>query len=211
MADQLFVEYKENLLRGVAPDITTVAVVWYLIDEGTWVPDPASAGDSLLSDRTGEPILMESGELGTKTIAGALFDAADPTLFDPGGGVTGESLILCTKPKAVNAVTAVDTTNDTFTVSGDHSADFPEDSRFDKTATAAATYTVDSVTVDGTPDTIITVHEDITDATVDGNLESVDESLARLIAYIDQASELPITQDGTDDSITHNASGIFQL
>lgn len=134
MANALYPKFKEALLKADI-DLENVDIRWWVIDTGAYT---YNAAHDFLDDVASGSRLANSANLASKTFTNGLFDAADPALTDPGGGATGEALIL--------------------------------------------------------------YHHTGTDST------------ARLIAYFDTGvTGLPITLDGTNDTIQHNASGIFQL
>jgi hypothetical protein len=84
------------------------------------------------------------------------------------------------------AITAVNTSTETLGVSGDYVKQFTNLSSFDISGSTGndGTYTVSSVSYDSDTDvTSIVVNEDITDATVDGNIENfiVDSQTVELV------------------------------
>lgn len=134
MANQLMPKFKEALLKADI-DLENDDIRWVLIDTGAYT---FSSAHDFLADVASGARLATSGALGSKTFTNGLFDAADPSLTDPGGGATAEAMYL-----------------------------------YKHTGS---------------------------DAT------------ALLIAWFDTGvTGLPLTLDGTNDSIQHNASGIFQL
>lgn len=217
MADRKFETYTEGLMQGSAPDLSTLGLRLALIDTGTHDPDSSRTGDQFLSDITAGGILTETDDLANVTIgtvAASTLDADDPTLPDPGGGATGEEVLLYARSTTTTSVAGVDTTADTFTFSGDVTADFPQGTRFEISGSTGndGSYTVSSTSYDSTADTTtVSVYESIGDGTADGSATHVDASAARLIGVYDSPAELPITLDGADDSITLNGSGIFTL
>lgn len=214
MADRKFHNYTENVLAGTAPDLSTLGLRWALIDTATHDPDTTNTGNTFISDITNGAILTETDDLANVTIgtvSASTVDADNPTLPDPGGGETGEELVLYARSTTTNSVTGVDTGANSFDFAGDVAEDFPDGTRFEISGSTGndGTYTVASTT--GTSPTVVSVEEDVTDSTADGTATSVDASAARLILVVDSASELPVTLDGTDDTISHSASGIFTL
>lgn len=134
MANALYPKAAEQLWQG-GINLSSGSVKWVLVDLGTYT---YSATHEFLSSIPSGARLATSAALASKTFTNGVFDAADPTLTDPGGGATGEALVLF-----------IDTGSDT---------------------------------------------------------------TSRLILFLDTGvTGLPMTLDGTNDTIQHNASGIAAL
>lgn len=76
MASVLYPKFKEALLKG-SVDLTTVTVKAVLIDSAD---ETYNAADEFLSDITAGGIVGTAQTLGSKTVTGGVFDAADITL-----------------------------------------------------------------------------------------------------------------------------------
>lgn len=134
MANALYPKAKEQMLQG-GINLSTGNIKCVIVDTGTYT---YSAAHEFLSDIPSGARLATTGNLASKTFTNGVFDAADPALTDPGGGATGEALVI-----------------------------------YIDTGSAAT---------------------------------------SRLIAYFDTGvTGLPMTLDGTNDTVQFNASGIFAL
>lgn len=138
MATRKYRKFVHALVTGGAnvPNLGSAELKWALIDSGEVQADTTITGHEYLSD-IAAGVLTTTPALSNVTVTDALVDADDVTLPDPGGGATGEYLVLY-----------ADT---------------------------------------GNPAT------------------------SRLILCSDDATNLPITLDGTDDEIQHNVQGITQF
>lgn len=96
MANRLFRTYVHALMSGGAniPDLDTADIRCVLVDVGTHDPDTAITGDEFLSDIPGGARLAVTANLASKTVVDGVFDAADISVPDAGGGATGEELII---------------------------------------------------------------------------------------------------------------------
>jgi len=89
MANAIYPEYKDAIMGGGAnTDLLAGNVKVMLVDTGTYTYD---AADVFESDITG--IVGETANLGTKTLTGGVFDAADTTATAV-SGATVEALIV---------------------------------------------------------------------------------------------------------------------
>lgn len=90
MTNALFDSYKEVLLGGSAPDLTSATVKVALVDHAVVTPDVATHDfyDDISSAVVGTP-----QTLGSKTITDGVFDAADIT-FPTVSGASCESLVI---------------------------------------------------------------------------------------------------------------------
>jgi Ethanolamine utilization protein EutJ (predicted chaperonin) len=95
MANAVFTKYKQALLSGGAniPDLDSATIKAAIIDTAIDTPNTGAAGDEYLSD-VSAAVIATSAALANKTVVAAVFDADDVTVTDPGGGATGEALIL---------------------------------------------------------------------------------------------------------------------
>lgn len=84
----LYPKFKENLLKGLPGDLTTLTVKAALVDTGTYV---YSAAHEFLTSLTG--VVGTAQTLGTKTVVSGVFDAADAT-FTAVTGATVEAIVL---------------------------------------------------------------------------------------------------------------------
>lgn len=134
MANALYPKAKEQMLQG-GINLSTGNVKCVIVDLGAYT---YSGAHEFLSDIPSGARLATTGNLASKTFTNGLFDADNPSLTDPGGGATGEALVI-----------------------------------YIDTGSAAT---------------------------------------SRLIAFFDTGvTGLPMTLDGTNDTVQFNASGIFQL
>jgi hypothetical protein len=104
MASALFSKFKEALL-GADVDLAAVNIKCCLIDEADWTVDTAT--DEYLSDITAAAIVATSGNVGSKTLTGGVFDCSDPSFSAATGdgieaavyyvdtGVAATSLLIC--------------------------------------------------------------------------------------------------------------------
>ena len=90
MANVLYPKYKEALLNGSAPDLTTVDVKVALIDLADYV---YNAAHDFFDDVAGAAVVDTSGNLTTKTILNGVFDSDNP-VFAAAAGDTSEAVIL---------------------------------------------------------------------------------------------------------------------
>jgi hypothetical protein len=140
MANRLFQKWKQAMLTGqFSTDLSAAGtnVKAVLVDTAVHDPDTTITGNEFLSHIPSGARLGTTGNLASKAVVDAVFDAADIALPDAGGGATGEELVVY-----------IDTG------------------------------------VEGT---------------------------SRLLCVIDTATGLPITLDGTNDTIQWAAGGIFAL
>jgi len=103
----------------------------------------------------------------------------------------------------------VDTASYTYSTSHEFLSDIPVGERVATSATLASPTTVNGV-FDSANTLFSAVTGDVSEALVLVQ-NSGNASTSRLIAYIDSATGLPVTPDGTNINITVNASGWFAL
>lgn len=77
MANAVYPAYRQAALSGAAPDLTTAAVKLVLVDLADYA---YSAAHDFLDDVPAAARAATSPALTGRTVAGGVFDAADPTL-----------------------------------------------------------------------------------------------------------------------------------
>lgn len=88
--------YQEGLkgFMGAFIDLTNDDIVASLHESATYTPNTAAGGHDFFDDVAGASLLAESSPLGSKTLTGGIFDAADATFTAVAGGDTGAYVIL---------------------------------------------------------------------------------------------------------------------
>lgn len=213
MPNQLFGEAVHRAWKGEF-DLETDEIRVCLVDEALYTVNLAKGGHDLLNDVATNAILAMA-ILAGQTWVQAVFDGNDfaDTFPDHGGGATGEALLLYKHVQQSQAITAVNQGTRTFTIQeGGGAAVDPVDNMLIEISGSTGnngTYNIESFTYSA-PDTLVTVYESIPSATADGNMLLSDRDQSLLLAYLNSVTGLPITTDGTDDSITWDAQGIFE-
>lgn len=215
MANTIYPEFCNASLGGIAIDLGSDEVRVLLIDTAVYAAVLTDLGDAIVSDIPPGGILGEEILVG-QTWANRIFDADNLVdgFPDHGGGDTGEALVLYVViATESNAITGVNQGTKTFTITdpGDAADHYAPGKRVDiDSGPNAGRYDIASIASPGGGDFDITVYQDIPDATVAGNIET-SGGTSRLFLYLDTVTGLPVTLDGSNDSITWDDEGIWEF
>lgn len=215
MANQIYAKFCNIIGQGLvdfANDVWRVA----LIDTSVYTRDVSDTGHETIGDIPNGGILSEARLTGV-TWAARIFDAANfvNNFPDHGGGLTGEQLVIYQESLFASPVniTAVNQGTKKFTVDGPGDINSFNSGKLIEVAGSTGNngeYNIKSRTDLGGGSYDVEVYEAIPSAVADGTITSSRPG-SYLFLNLDTVGGLPVTLDGSDDSITWDAAGIWEF